>query len=77
LIIKILGTGCKKCTTVYNNVNTALKELDMEAEVIKVEDLPSIMAYGVISTPGVVIDEKVFFMGKVPSIAEIKQVLEV
>ncbi len=77
MVIKILGTGCKKCVTTQSNVNIALKELDMEAEVIKVEDLPTIMAYGVMSTPGLVVDEKVVFMGKVPSIAEIKDILKV
>jgi len=77
MVIKVLGTGCKKCVTTYGNVKAALLELNMEAEVVKVEDLPSIMAYGVMSTPGLVIDERVVFMGKVPSVGEIKKVLGV
>ncbi|MDD2371498.1 MAG: thioredoxin family protein [Firmicutes bacterium] len=77
MVVKVLGTGCKKCVTTYNNVKVALEELGIEAEVVKVEDLPSIMSYGVMSTPGLVVDERVVFMGKVPSVGEIKKVLVV
>ncbi len=77
MVIKVLGTGCKKCVKTYDNVKTALDELGIEAEVVKVEDLADIMAYGVMSTPGLVIGETVMFRGKVPSVGEIKKVLEV
>ena len=56
MLIKILGTGCAKCTTLYDNVKAALTELGREAEVIKVQDIPSIMKYGVMSTPALVVD---------------------
>ena len=63
--IKVLGTGCKKCVSLKENTETALKEMGIEAEVIKVTDLQEIMAFGVMSTPALVIDEKVVSSGKV------------
>ena len=75
MVIKVLGTGCKNCKILYENCLAAVKELGIEAEVLKVEDLPSIMGYGVMSTPGLVVDEKVVYQGKVPSVDMIKKVL--
>ena len=54
--IEILGTGCAKCTTLYEKVKKALEESGKDAEVVKVEDIPSIMKYGVMSTPALVVD---------------------
>lgn len=65
MIIKILGSGCKNCIVLGNNVEQALEELGKEAEIIKVTDMKEIMAYGVMSTPALVIDEKVVSYGKV------------
>ena len=73
--IEVLGTGCAKCKTLYENTKKALEESGTVAEVIKVEDIPSIMKYGVMSTPALVIDGQVKFSGKVASIAEIMGVL--
>lgn len=73
--IEILGTGCTKCTTLYGNVKKALEENGTSAEVVKVEDIPTIMKYGVMSTPALVIDGKVIFTGKVASAAEIMGML--
>ncbi len=73
--IEILGTGCAKCTTLYENVKSALKELGKEAEVVKVQDIPSIMKYGVMSTPALVVDGQVKFSGKAPGVAELKGLL--
>ena len=64
-VIKILGTGCANCVTLFNTVNTAINELDGEFKVIKVEELEEIMKYQVISTPGLVINEVVKSTGKV------------
>lgn len=64
--IKILGTGCKKCSDTYDLVNKVVAAKGIEAEVTKVEDLKSIIGYGVMTTPAVVIDEKVVSKGKVP-----------
>lgn len=73
--IEILGTGCAKCKTLYENVKRALEESGKNAEVVKVEDIPSIMKYGVMSTPALVIDGQVKFSGKLASVAEIMGML--
>lgn len=73
--IEVLGTGCAKCTTLYENVKSALAELGREADVVKVQDIPSIMKYGVMSTPALVVDGQVKFSGKVPGVAELKGLL--
>lgn len=63
--IKVLGTGCKKCKTLEENVKTALNNTGKEAVVEKIEDVQKIIGYGVMSTPALVIDEKVVSTGKV------------
>ena len=73
--IKILGTGCNKCEKMEENARTAIKELGIEASIVKVEDLVQIMRYGVMSTPGFVIDDKVKSVGKVLKVAQIKKLL--
>ncbi|WP_373899519.1 MTH895/ArsE family thioredoxin-like protein [Haloimpatiens sp. FM7315] len=73
--IKILGAGCDKCSKLEENVKEALKELKIEASVEKVEDLKSIMAYGVMTTPALVVDEKVKAVGRILSKDEIKKYL--
>ena len=69
--IEVLGTGCAKCTILYDNVKKALVLTGKQAEVEKVQDIPSIMKYGVMSTPALVVDGVVKFSGKVPSPEEI------
>jgi small redox-active disulfide protein 2 len=73
--IEILGTGCAKCKTLYENAKKAVEESGKNAEIIKVEEIPKIMAYGVMSTPALVIDGQVKFSGKVASIGEIMGIL--
>lgn len=73
--IEVLGTGCAKCKTLYEHTVTAVANSGKDAEVVKVEDIPSIMKYGVMSTPALVIDGKVAFSGKVASIMEIMALL--
>ncbi len=73
--IEVLGTGCTKCKTLYENAKKAIEESGKSAELVKVEDLPSIMKYGVMSTPALVIDGEVKFSGKVASVAEITGML--
>ena len=69
--IEVLGTGCAKCKTLYENAKKAVEESGKTAEVLKVEEIPKIMAYGVMSTPALVIDGQVKFSGKLVSVAEI------
>jgi small redox-active disulfide protein 2 len=66
LNVKILGTGCANCKATRKVVEAALAARGIRAEVEKVEDMPSIMKYGVMSTPGVVIDGRVVHAGGVP-----------
>ena len=76
MIIKILGTGCKKCSTLYDNTLKALQELAIPAEVIKVEDVQEIIKYRVMATPGLVIDDEVVSKGKALSTKEIIKLLQ-
>ena len=72
---EVLGTGCSKCKALYENVKKALEESGKDAEVVKVEEIPKIMAYGVMSTPALVVNGQVRFSGKVASVAEIMGML--
>lgn len=76
MVIKILGSGCRNCVTLKENTEVALKEMGIDAEVVKVEALQEIMAYGVMSTPALVIDEKVMSFGKVLKPKDIVKILE-
>jgi len=75
-LIEILGTGCSKCIALEKVVNEAIKSLDGEYEVKKVSDIEEIMAYKVMSTPGLVINGTVVSTGKVLSIDEVKNILQ-
>ncbi len=74
--IKILGTGCPNCKRTEAVVKTVVDELNIEANIVKVEDIQDIMAYNIMSTPAVVIDEVVKIKGRVPSFDEIKNLLQ-
>ena len=74
--IEILGMGCSNCNKLYQNVLEAVKQSSKEVEVIKVEDIQKIMAYGVMSTPALVVDGVVKAKGKVPKIEEIKELIK-
>jgi small redox-active disulfide protein 2 len=69
--IEILGTGCTKCKKLYENAVEAVKQSGKEAEVVKVEDIRKIVAYGVMSTPALVVDGVVKTSGKLVSTQEI------
>lgn len=73
--IKILGTGCDKCKKLEANAKEAIRELGIEASIEKIEDLVQIMKYGVMSTPGFVINDKVKAVGKVLKVEEIKKLM--
>jgi small redox-active disulfide protein 2 len=70
--IKILGTGCSKCKTTYNNVLEALKETGIQADVTKIEDIEEMMKYNVLTTPVLMIDDVVKVKGRIADIKEIK-----
>ena len=73
--IKILGSGCAKCAKLKLLVEEAVNNLKLDATVEKEEDFMTIMEYGVMITPALVIDEKVIFSGKVPTVKEIEEIL--
>jgi small redox-active disulfide protein 2 len=73
--IEILGAGCMKCKELHQSVMNAVAELDIAAEVVKVEDINAIMSYGVMMTPALVIDGVVKLAGKVPGVADIKKLI--
>lgn len=75
LKIEILGTGCAKCEKLANNVKQAADNLGLTYEMEKVTDINKIMAYGVMTTPGLVVDGKVVLTGKAPGPAEIEPLL--
>jgi small redox-active disulfide protein 2 len=70
--VKILGTGCANCKNTLALVETVAQEKGVAIDLAKVEDLPSIMGYGVMSTPGVVIDGVVVHSGGVPSRSKVE-----
>jgi small redox-active disulfide protein 2 len=73
--IKILGPGCPKCKTLDKITREVVEKHGINATITKVEDIMEIMKYGVMSTPALVVDEKVVIKGRVPSADEIKQLL--
>jgi small redox-active disulfide protein 2 len=73
--VKILGSGCAKCNQLADTVKAVIAAEGIEAEVQKIEDFQEIVSYGVMTTPGLVVDGKVVCSGKVPSNDEILQLL--
>ena len=74
--IKVLGPGCAKCKTTYNNVLEALKQTNIEANVVKVEDIEEMMKYNVLTTPVLMIDEQIKIKGRVAQVNEIIELLK-
>jgi small redox-active disulfide protein 2 len=74
--IQVLGTGCPKCKKLAETAEAAAKELGMDYELEKVTDIAKIMSYGVMMTPALVVDGVVKVAGKVPSVAEVKGLLQ-
>ena len=71
--IKVLGSGCKNCETTAKLINTAAQQASIEIELEKVTDIAEIMAYGVMSTPGVVVDGNVVHAGGLPGPDQIRR----
>lgn len=76
MTIKILGSGCAKCKALEKNTKVALANLNLTAEVLKVEDMEKIMSYNIMSTPAIVVDEKVICTGKLLTPSEIEALLK-
>ena len=74
--IKVLGPGCPKCKTTFHNVEEAVKQLGIKAEVIKIEDIEEMMKYNILTTPVLIIDDVIKVKGRVAQIDEIKELLK-
>lgn len=75
MIIEILGTGCSKCEKLEKNLDIVIKDLNIDPTIIKVEDFVEIARYGVMQTPGLVINGEVKTVGKTPNVKELKKLL--
>ena len=75
MIVKVLGPGCKNCHTLEQHTREALQRLGWSADVVKVTDIAEIAGYGVLKTPGLVIDEELVMSGRVPTAAAIADLL--
>ncbi|WP_341359571.1 thioredoxin family protein [Georgenia sp. M64] len=73
--IKILGPGCKNCVTLERVTRDAVTELGIDAQITKVTDYADIAAYGILATPGLVVDEQVVLSGRVPTKGHVKELL--
>ncbi len=71
LTIKILGTGCPNCKKLEAVARQAVDMTGVQAEFVKVTEIPDILAYDILSTPGLVVNEKVVSSGRIPSPAEV------
>ena len=75
LSIKVLGAGCKSCHEMYENTKEAVKNAGLSVEVEYITDMERVMGYGVMSMPGLVVDEKVASTGKVLKTADVEKLL--
>lgn len=74
--MKVLGAGCKSCHEQYENCKAAVKELGMNLEVEYITDMEKVMACGIMSMPGIVVNEKVVSMGKVLKTSDVIKLLK-
>ena len=75
MIIKVLGPGCNNCKNLERVTREAIDALGLDATIEKVTDYPTIVGYGVMSTPALVVDEKLVLSGRVPTSAQVREIL--
>jgi len=75
MIVKVLGPGCRNCLNLERVTRQAIDDLGLDATVEKVTDYPTIVGYGVMSTPALVVDETLVSSGRVPTAAEVRRLL--
>jgi small redox-active disulfide protein 2 len=73
--VKVLGPGCRNCGLLEERTREALDTLGLQAEIVEVTDPMEIVAYGVLSTPGLVVDEEVVVSGRVPTARQLAELL--
>lgn len=76
MVVKVLGTGCARCKNLEAEVKDIIAKNNIDAEVVKVTDIPEIMKYGILMTPGLVVNEKVVSSGIIPKGEQILQWLK-
>ncbi len=76
LSIKVLGPGCAKCVRLQENVQQAVNEMNIDAQIEKITELDKIISYGIMATPGLVINEKVVAYGNLLNVNECKKLIE-
>ena len=74
--LEILGTGCPKCKRLYERVQKAVNESGVAAEVVKVDKMEDIIAYGVMKTPALAVDGEIVVVGRVPSLKELQSIVK-
>ncbi|HMU43024.1 MAG TPA: thioredoxin family protein [Ignavibacteriaceae bacterium] len=74
--IKVLGPGCMNCKTLESRTKEALQKLNIEASIEKVTDYSEILSYGLVRTPGLLIDNKIIVQGSVPSVEQLQEILK-
>jgi small redox-active disulfide protein 2 len=74
--IKVLGPGCMNCQTLEKRTKEAVKNMNVEAEIEKVTDTQQITSYGIMLTPGLIVDDKIVVQGKVPTVEQIQDILK-
>lgn len=73
--IEVIGPGCARCVTTEKNTKEAVKQLGIQAEIVKVTDVAEFARKGVMFTPGIIVDGQVKVSGRVPTVDEIKKIL--
>ena len=73
--IEVVGPGCPRCVATEKNVNEAVRQLGIQAEVVHVYDVAEFAKKGVMFTPAVIVDDRVEISGKIPTVEEIKEIL--
>jgi small redox-active disulfide protein 2 len=76
MVIKVLGTGCKNCILLENNVREAIKKINSSAEISKVSSVDEIVNYGVMMIPALIIDDEIVSAGKVLSVEKIIAIIK-
>ena len=74
--IEVLGTGCMKCKRLFKNVEIAVKELGITAEIVKIDDIGEIIDRGVMLTPALVVDGEMKVSGRVADVKELREILK-
>lgn len=75
MIIKVLGPGCTNCKTLERVTREAVAAMGIDVTIEKVEDYAAILGYGVMSTPALVIDERVVVSGRVPTVSQVREMI--